>query len=124
MKKLLQLSVCALALLFLASPAFSQEYGIHWTKGVAHITTKTTTHIVTSTVGLNTLIINVSNAGTTWTVSVQDVTPTTPRILYAGTVATGTVVIELPVGIQMLNGIDIVTAGSTAGVMDVWYAYH
>lgn len=117
MKKLL---ICAAMLTALLS-ASAQEYGVNWNRGTKHITTKTTTNIIASTCTLQTLLLCTSNAGTSWTISVQD-KATTPQIIYAGTLATGTVVIELPVGIKMDGGIDIVTGGSTAGVLDVKYA--
>ncbi len=120
MKKLI---LVALALAFVASSAFAQEYGLKWVRAAQHITTKTTTNVVASTVTLHTLIISTSNAGTSWTLTVQDKS-TTPKILYVGTVSVSTIVIELPVGIVMTGGIDLVTAGSTAGVMDVWESYH
>ncbi len=122
--KILKLLIGAFALVaFTVGPVSAQEYGLKWTRGTSHITTKTTTHVATATATLHTLLINVSNAGTSWTITVQDLA-TTPQIIYTGTVAVGTTVIALPVGIKMDSGIDIVTGGTTAGVMDVKYAYH
>ena len=108
----------------IVSPLSAQEYGLRFTRGFKHITTKTTTNVTTATVVLHTLSVNVSGAGTTWslTVQTQDGTPT---ILYTvASVAVGTtVVFALPVGITV-KGLDIVTGGTTAGTMDVEYAYH
>jgi hypothetical protein len=122
MKKIQTLvGVIALAA-FSVLPMSAQEYGVNYTRGTKHITTKTTTNVTTSSCVLYTLVINVSGAGTSWTISVQD-KATTPQIVYAATVATGTTVIALPIGIKMDSGIDIVTAGTTAGTMDVKYAF-
>ena len=104
------------------APISAQEYGVKWTRVASHITTKTTTHIATASAVLHTLIITVSTAGTSWTVTVQNL-DTTPKILYSATVAAGTTVIELPVGITMAGGIDVVTAGTTAGIMDVFCTF-
>jgi hypothetical protein len=105
------------------SPLSAQEYGLKWTRSANHITTKTTTTPVSATVVLHTIVVNVSGAGTSWTLSIQN-KETTAKVVYAATVTTGTTVIALPVGIVMTSGIDIVTAGSTAGTMDVFLTYH
>lgn len=121
--KRLKLVIGALALIaFTVAPISAQEYGVNWTRGTKHITTKTTTNVTTSTCTLHTLLVNVSGAGTSWTLSIQD-KASTPQIIYAATVTTGTTVIALPVGIKCTSGIDIVTGGTTAGTMDVFYAY-
>ena len=120
MKKFIaMLTLCA----FCALPAFGQEYGVLYTRNIKHITTKTTTHVATAKAVLYTVIINVSGAGTSWTLTIQDVDPVVPHILYSATVVTGTTVIELPVGVNMNGGIDVVTAGTTAGTADVFFAY-
>jgi hypothetical protein len=123
MKRFIQLLVGVVALTAITlSPVSAQEYGLRWTRGQKHITTKTTTNVTTATVVLHSILINVSGAGTSWTLTVQT-QDTTPAILYTATVATGTTVIALPVGLAV-KGLDLVTAGGTAGTMDVFYAYH
>ena len=121
MKKIL------LCLLFIAGTALgaSQEYSqnIPWSRAIVHQTTNTAWNPVTQTCVLNSLVICVSNAGTSWVVTVQDGETPTPMILYKATVVVGTTQpVALPVGILMTSGINVTFSG-TAGVADLWAVY-
>ena len=116
MKKLIALLTL---IAFCAFPAFGQEYGVLYTRNAYHITTKATTHVMTKTCTFYTAIITVTGAGTSWTITLQDLS-TTPKTIYTATVAAGTTVIALPVGILCTGGIDLVSAGTTAGTADVF----
>jgi len=120
MKKTL---IALIALLFVSSAYTAQEYSsISWTRSNQHQTTNTTWTPASSTVIANTIIMNVSNAGTSWIITVKD-KAATPKILWTGTATLGTVyILQLPVGIQMDNGIDVTFSG-TAGVADFFTAY-
>lgn len=98
------------------------------------ITTNGTTTLVPSSCALVQLVISCSNAGTAWTLKIQDksgspaiiVAPFTlavaangqPAIIPFASLARD--FIGAPRGIRMQGGIDIVTAGTTPGVLDVW----
>jgi ribosomal protein S11 len=88
----------------------------------AHITTKTTTTVTSTTCYVATIAICVTGAGTAQTLVIQDKTPTTPKILYSGTIAVGNTYIPLAPTL-MTGGIDIVTGGTTAGTQDVFITY-
>lgn len=87
-----------------------------------HVTTNVTNTPWAGSVGLLSLVICTTGAGTTWVITVKS-KEATPKIIYQATVAAGTVV---PIAltdagfIEMIGGIDIVTSGATPGVLDVW----
>ncbi len=87
------------------------------------ITSKTTTTFQTGTVVLYQLVFFVSNAGTAWTLTIQDKS-IAPAILLTGTLALPSdglpVILKFDQPLRMEGGIDVVTGGSTAGVIDVW----
>ena len=109
-----------LLLLLVTGSAFgASEYGIQWTYGNNHQTSNTTWTPYTGTVVCNAIWFNVSNAGTSWVITVKS-KESTPSILWSGTAAVGNFsVLALPVGIKILNGIDVTFSG-TAGVADFW----
>jgi hypothetical protein len=89
-----------------------------------HITTNATNTVATSTSYVQTLVIACTNAGTAWTIKVQS-KEATPTVLYSGTLALGTitpVAVQVP-GVISGSGIDIITAGTTPGVVDVKMNY-
>jgi hypothetical protein len=121
MKKL-RLSILLTA--FLAcSPLFAaSEYSISWTWAGVHQTTNTTWSPIASSCVINTLIMNVSGAGTTWAITVKE-HGGSGRILWTGTATLGTTtILAAPVGIQMTGGIDVTFSG-TAGVADFFATY-
>ena len=123
MKKTLLITLIALFSLFTWLPA-ANEYsgGINWTRAQQHQTNNTTWTPVASTAIANTLIMNVSNAGTSWIITVKN-KEGTAKTLWSGTAAVGTVtILALPVGIEMTNGIDVTFSG-TAGVADFFLVY-
>lgn len=97
------------------------------TTRTARITTKTTTTLIAASVYLRRLVISCSIAGTAWTLQIQD-KASAPKIwvpAFTLTVpATGLpTIITFDDPIPMTGGIDIVTAGTTAGVVDVAAAF-
>ena len=89
----------------------------------SHITTNTTTTPTAATAYISTIAICVTNAGTTWTLNIQD-KGGTPKIIYtSAAVAIGNTYIQFPAPVLFTSGIDIVTGGTTAGVMDVFITY-
>lgn len=86
-----------------------------------HVTTNTTNTPWAGNVLLLSLVVCCTGAGTAWTIQVKS-KESTPKILYSATLATGT---AIPIaltdcgGIEM-DGVDIVTAGTTPGTLDVW----
>ena len=87
-----------------------------------HVTTNATNTPWAGSVLLMSLAVCVTGAGTSWTITVQN-KEATPKIIYKATVAVGTTV---PValtdagGLEMTGGIDIITAGTTPGTLDVF----
>lgn len=108
----------------LVLPVSGQEYGVNYARNAYHITTNTTNTPVSQTARLATLVIQVSNAGTSWVLQVKT-KEGTPKILYNWVTATGVgnFNVALDVGVLMTSGIDIVTSGTTPGVADVFIAY-
>lgn len=92
-----------------------------------HITAKETNTLASQNLRLYSLVYNVSNAGTAWTITVQDKQGTPSLLLSAVALATNsgnpTIVAIPPPGILMTGGVDIITGGTTAGVMDLWACY-
>lgn len=125
MNKLIK-SIIAVAALFALSVGSvnSQEYGINWGRKAFHVTTNTTNNVVAVTARLQTLVIQVSGAGTAWVITVQN-KEGTPKILYQYLTAqgVGTFTVPLPVGVLMTSGIDVITTGTTPGVADVFVTY-
>jgi hypothetical protein len=121
MKKLHLILVTSL-LTFTYAFAAPEEYGINWTRVSQHQTSNTTWTPGSGTLRINTLVINVSNAGTTWVVTVKN-KEGTPKTLYSATLTVGTsTVLALPVGIEMIGGMDVTFSG-TAGVADLFATY-
>ena len=90
----------------------------------SHITTKTTTTPTSSTAYVSAIAICVTDAGTTETLVIKNKEGTPKTIYTAGTaVAAGNTYISFPEPIIMTSGIDIVTGGTTAGVVDVFITY-
>lgn len=87
----------------------------------SQITTKTTTPVVSGTCYISSLMYNCTNAGTAWSVTIQD---HAGLVLYTlGTLVLSTtpvVVFNLSSPIPFIGGLDIVTAGTTAGSLNVW----
>jgi hypothetical protein len=86
-----------------------------------HITSKTTTTPVASTCYVSAIAIIVTGAGSSQTLVIQN-KEATPKALYtAGTaIAVGNTYLNFAEPILMTSGIDIVTAGTTAGTQDVF----
>jgi hypothetical protein len=118
MKKLLITLIALIAL-----PVFAaEEYGIQWTRASQHQTTNTTWTPSDKTIRVNTLFLNVSNAGTSWVITVKS-KEGTPKILWSATATVGNFpILALPVGVEVLNGLDVTFTG-TAGVADFWIVY-
>jgi hypothetical protein len=122
-KNMKKVKLIALLTALMALPLFAaSEYGISWTYASRHQTDNTTWTPSSSTVRINTLMMNVSNAGTTWIITVKN-KEGTPKILYTATVTVGnTTILALPVGIEMASGIDVTFSG-TAGTADLFAVY-
>lgn len=94
----------------------------------ARITDKSTTTIASQSRVLRRIIVVCSNAGTSWTLRIQDKAGSPAIALPSLTLAVPSdgkplvVEFEQP-GILMEGGIEIVTGGTTAGVVDVWIVY-
>jgi hypothetical protein len=103
----------------LAFSAGNQFYSVH-------LTANGTTNVTSVTTYLKSMQITCSAAGTTETLVVQS-REATPKILFqSGTLAVGNVVtfyFDATAPIQVLSGIQIVYAGTTAGVVDAWITY-
>jgi hypothetical protein len=87
----------------------------------SHITSKTTTTPVASTCYVSALAISVTGAGTSQTLVIQN-KEATPKVLYTAgaAIAVGNNYLNFAEPILMTSGIDIVTAGTTAGTQDVF----
>ena len=88
-----------------------------------HVTTNTTNTPFSNDVLLLSLIVCATGAGTAWTITVK-YKEATPKTIYSATIAVGTTNIALTDigGAYMAGGVDIVTAGTTPGTLDVWVA--
>jgi len=93
----------------------------------SHITSKTTTTITASTAYVSTLVISCSAAGSSWTLSVQDGEATAKILVPSFTLTVPTngqpIVLNFQEPIVMTTGIQVVTAGTTAGTVDVFATY-
>ena len=100
--------------------------GLRNTKKSYHLTTNVTNTSVAQTATLYGITINCSTAGTAWTITIRDKSGTPQNVINALTFATSqnplTIQIPLP-GIVMNGGIDIITAGTTPGVADLFISY-
>lgn len=130
MKKLTLLIglVCALAVTSYAqNTSTGGEFnGLKNTVKQYHITTNTTNTPVTSNIRLYGITYNCSNAGTAWTLTVKDKQGTPAIVLATGSLTQSTtpVTTTIPIpGILLTGGVDIVTAGTTPGVLDLWLSY-
>lgn len=108
-------------------PVYAQEPagGIKITSTAYHITTNTTNTPVADGVAarIYAIVVNTSNAGTSWTLSVKTKEATPKILVNALTLATSQnplVISFAPYGISTTDGLDVITAGSAAGVADVW----
>ncbi len=92
-----------------------------WTRFAYHITAKGVYTPTSSTCDMNTMNVNVSNAGTSWVLTVETI-QNEPRVIWQWHTADGVgnfSQISLPVGILMTGGIQVVSSGTTAGVADI-----
>jgi hypothetical protein len=87
----------------------------------SHITTKTTTTPVASTCYVSAIAISVTGAGSAQTLVIQN-KEATPKVLYTAgaAIAVGNTYINFAEPMLMTSGVDIVTAGTTAGTQDVF----
>lgn len=87
----------------------------------SHVTTNTTNTLWNGSVLLLSLVVCASAAGTTWAVTVQT-KESTPKIIYKlSPITAGTFSLDLALGgVEMTAGIDVITSGTTPGVLDVW----
>jgi len=110
-------------LLFVCSSAFAaQEMGISWVRSTQHqAASNTAWSPVTGTCVINTLVMNVSNAGSSWIITIKSGDGT--MTLWSGTAALGTTtILSLPVGITLPGGLTVTFSG-TAGVADFYATY-
>jgi hypothetical protein len=89
-----------------------------------HITTNATTIITAATAFIEQIVIVCSNAGTAWALRVQNREGTPKILIPAFTLAVPTdgkpIVHYFEEPLPMEAGIEIVTAGTTPGIVDVW----
>ncbi len=88
-----------------------------------HVTTKTTTNIVSESVTMSQIVFLCTGAGTTWALKIQD-KASTPRIWFGPVDLTvpadgKPIIINFTVPVYMEGGIDVITSGGTAGVLDI-----
>ncbi len=110
----------ALAVAVIVVQAQDMDVG-QWTRFAYHITAKGTYIPTRSTCDINTMNVNISNAGTSWVLTVESI-QNEPRVLWQWHTADAVgnfSQIKLPVGIQMTGGIQVVSSGTTAGVADI-----
>jgi len=90
------------------------------------ITSKTTTTITSATAYVQCIVLAVSAAGTSWTIVIQN-KEATPKILVPSITAsvptTGPLIWQFAEPILMTSGIDVVTGGTTAGTLDIYFTY-
>ena len=92
-----------------------------------HITTNTTTTVPTppSTIRLKQIVLNVTGTPSAWVVKIQD-KGATPKVVYTNTfnaATTTTIVVSFGDGIVCVGGVDIITSGTTPGILDIWLNY-
>jgi hypothetical protein len=91
-----------------------------------HLTTNTTTTPTAATAYISTLSISAEVGGTTSSVTIQDKQGTPLKLIngLATTAATTTpTTVNFQTPVQMVGGIDIITAGAVAGTVDVFLNY-
>jgi hypothetical protein len=92
--------------------------------GKSKITIKGTTTVIAQSCQLNQILIAVTSAGTAWTMQIQDKASVPFILVPAFTLALptdpGPIRIPFDWPVYMDGGIDIITAGTTAGVVYVW----
>lgn len=92
----------------------------------ARITGKVTTNVTAATAYVQSIVIACSAAGSSWTLTIQNKEATAKILVPAMTLTvptTGPIAIQFQEPILMTSGIDIVTAGTTAGTVDVYVTY-
>lgn len=88
-----------------------------------HKTDKATATPTAATAYVSSIAISVTGAGTSWSLNIKD-KQATPLTLYtAASVAVGNTYISFAEPVVMTSGIDVTTAGTTAGTMDVFVTY-
>jgi hypothetical protein len=90
-----------------------------------HITTNTTVTPIASTIRLRQIVLNVTGAPSAWVVKIQD-KGGTPKVIFSQTfnaATTAPVVVNLGDGVTMTGGVDIITSGTTPGIVDVFLNY-
>ena len=89
-----------------------------------HITNKATLQIETTNAELSSIYLCCSNAGTAWSFAIQDGSVGPKIILDLPTLtAFSNAIYEFKDRVRMESGINIVTGGTTAGVIDVWVTW-
>jgi len=88
-----------------------------------HLTANGTTTVTSTTAYIKAIQITCTTAGTTETITIRD-KGGTPKTLYqSGTLVVGSVFTYQGAPLLMTGGIDIIYAGTTAGVVDVFLTY-
>ena len=124
MKKLL-LGLILIPLLGLAAPPTGTVGNRQFF--ATHITTNTTVTMTSKDTYIYSLVATSTNAGTSWVLQVRN-KEGTPKVVYTaagagGSVSVGKDVFDMSAGVLMLGGVDIVTTGTTPGVVDVFITY-
>lgn len=88
-----------------------------------HITTKATTNIATGSAYMSQIVYLCSGAGTTWSLKITD-KASTPRTWFGPVDMTipsdgKPIIINFTFPMYMEGGIDVITGGTTAGVLDI-----
>jgi hypothetical protein len=92
-----------------------------WTRFAYHIAANGVYKPTISTCDINTMNVNISDAGTAWVLTVETI-QNEPRVLWQWHTADAVgnfSQIKLPIGILMTGGIQVVTSGTTAGIADI-----
>ncbi len=93
----------------------------------SHITAKTTTTPTSATAYVSSIAIACSGAGTAWTMVIRDKSGTPLILIPSFTLTIPTtglpIILNFTEPIIMASGIDIITAGTTAGTVDVFITY-
>ena len=112
-----------------ATPGSQSAGGVVLTTSVsAHVTTNTTTTFPTPTpvtIRLRQIVVNVTGTPSAWVVKLQD-KGATPKVIFSQTfnaATTAPVVVNLGDGVTMSGGVDIITSGTTPGILDVFLNY-
>ena len=88
-----------------------------------HITSKTTTNIANESVVVSQIVFLCTDIGTAWTLTIRD-KATTPRTWFGPfTLALPSdgkpTIMNFTFPMYMESGVDVVTGGTTAGVLDI-----